>query len=64
MTMRFGRLQCVRCSMVGHLSYQCKKPVVDLPKPEDNPPAVEQPVMDSYDQYNWHEGVICIKEAS
>lgn len=35
MTMQFGRLECIRCSMSGHLSYQCKAPIMPAEaKPE------------------------------
>jgi hypothetical protein len=57
--MRFGALVCIRCSQSGHLSYQCKKPNLELqptPKKEEDPqPSRElEPLDDVYDQQVWY----------
>lgn len=40
MTMRFGVPQCIRCTMVGHLSHQCGKPILPALPPAEEPELV------------------------
>lgn len=35
MTMRFGQLMCIRCSMPGHLSHACVRPILPPLPPDD-----------------------------
>jgi hypothetical protein len=46
MTMHFGKMMCIRCSQPGHLSHQCKKPVLPL-EPKKEPPL---PIATEYDE--------------
>lgn len=60
MTMRFGVPQCIRCTMVGHLSYQCGKPILPVqPPPEPELVLLEEPREPDYDPYDDYLGTIC-----
>jgi hypothetical protein len=54
-TMHFGRPFCIRCSQPGHLSHQCKQPVMPPQPPvKKEEPTVEQAqeqLHDLYDDY-------------
>ncbi len=59
--MRFGQPQCIRCTMVGHLSYQCGRPILDLIPAEPPQEQKPEPVAADYDQW-YDDGSICLKE--
>jgi hypothetical protein len=58
MTMHFGKLMCIRCSQPGHLSHQCKKPILKpvapvKPEKQEDVKAAddEQQLIDIYDEF-------------
>lgn len=54
MTQRFGAIVCIKCTMTGHLSYQCKRPIVDLtaePVQQEPAPTDAELDRDLYDDW-------------